>query len=364
MQYFNIKSTDDVEELSRLFSGDSEQQDEITFSVREILKDVKRRGDDACVAFTKKFDGVDITPQNQEVTPKEWHQAAASVDDGLRQALEFAANNIRIFHEKQKHTSWEIDRDGVILGQRIIPIECVGVYVPGGRAKYPSTVLMTALPAHIAGVEEIVMVSPPDRETGTIDPVLLLAAEIAGVNRVFKCGGAQAVAALAYGTETIPRTDKIVGPGNAWVAEAKRQVFGLVGIDLIAGPSEVAILVDENTVTEWVVQDLFAQMEHDPMTRCLVVSMNATKAQDIVKTLELKIQDAARTEILQQAWQRNSFVCATDNLDYAVEILNRFAPEHLQIMTDTPRMVLPDIKNAGAIFLGQYSPVPMGDYVA
>ncbi|MCA9735970.1 histidinol dehydrogenase, partial [candidate division KSB1 bacterium] len=337
MQYFNIKSLDDIEKLSDLFSGDSVMQDTISNSVRNILQDVKQHGDSACVGYTKKFDGVDLTPQNQEVSADEWQQAAANVDGELCEALEFAAKNIRIFHEKQKHSSWEIERDGVVLGQRIKPIERVGIYVPGGRAKYPSTVLMTALPAHIAGVEEIVMVSPPDKETGTIDSVLLFAAKIAGVKRVFKCGGAQAVAALAYGTETIPRTDKIVGPGNAWVAEAKRQVFGTVGIDLIAGPSEVAILVDANSVTNWVVQDLFAQMEHDPMTRCLVVSLSEEKAQDIIKTLEKQMQTAPRSEILLQAWQGNSFVCFVEKLNHAVEILNRFAPEHLQIMVDKPR---------------------------
>ncbi len=364
MKYFQIKTRDDISRVATFFKQDENRHDSVSAAVRNILQQVKDRGDAACVALTAKFDGVELNPEKQEISADEWNEAAASVDAGLRAALEAATKNIGIFHRQQKQASWEINRDGVILGQRVLSIEQVGVYIPGGRAKYPSTVLMTAIPAKIAGVEEIIMVSPPDRQSGTIDALLLLAAKLAGVDRIFKCGGAQAVAALAYGTKTMPAVDKIVGPGNAWVAEAKRQLFGTVGIDLIAGPSEVAILVDEHTVSEWVVRDLFAQMEHDPLARCLVVSLDESKAQDIIQLTESELKNAARSEILQQAWQSGACVCFAKKPAHALEIINHFAPEHLQIMTANPRAILPRIKHAGAIFLGQYSPVPMGDYIA
>ncbi|KAA3615424.1 MAG: histidinol dehydrogenase [Calditrichaeota bacterium] len=364
MNFFHVKNANDLKSLVQSFQQDGAVSKSIFSDVQKILLAVKNRGDAACVEFTEKFDGVKLSPEMQEIDKDTWQKTASSINSDLQEALQFAAKNIQFFHEKQKQSSWEINRDGVILGQRIVPIERVGVYIPGGRAKYPSTVLMTAIPAKIAGVDEIIMVSPPDRETGTIDPVLLYAANLAGVDRVFKCGGAQAVAALAYGTDCIPHVDKIVGPGNAYVAEAKRQVFGTVGIDLIAGPSEVAILVDEQTKTEWIVQDLFAQMEHDPLTRCLIVSLCADKADEIIQLAQNKLHSAPRSAILQQAWVGSTTVTVVENKEVAIEILNGFAAEHLEIMTANPREILPEIKHAGAIFLGQFSPVPMGDYVA
>jgi histidinol dehydrogenase len=251
-----------------------------------------------------------------------------------------------------------------VLEERILPIERVGIYIPGGRAKYPSTVLMTAIPAKIAGVHEIVMVSPPDRATGTVAPILLLAAELAGVDRVFRIGGAQAIAALAFGTNTIPAVDKIAGPGNAYVAEAKRQVFGQVGIDMLAGPTEIALWVDGTAPVRVVAQDLFAQMEHDPLTRALVVSTDAYHLRKIAEGAEQELQRAPRYDILKQAWERNTFFIEANDDVVACAAINTFAPEHLQIMTHARHQWLANIHHAGAIFLGRYSPVVLGDYVA
>ena len=364
MKFFEINSVDNLASLVRQFAATAEPGQDLTATVSGILAAVRQDGDAACTQMTEKFDGVRLAPDEQEISEKDWHAAAATVDEKLANALSLAAKNISLFHREQRQKSWQIERDGVILGQRVLPIERVGIYVPGGRAKYPSTVLMTALPAKIAGVGEIIMVSPPDRESGTIDPVLLLAAKLAGVDRIFQIGGAQAIAALTFGTEHLPAVDKIVGPGNAFVAEAKRQVFGKVGIDLIAGPSEVAIFVDDTTNCVWVVRDLFAQMEHDPQARCLVISLDAAKAQEIIAGVEAELADAPRREIITQAWQNNTVIASAQNKELAVAALNAFAAEHLQLMTQNPHEILPQIKHAGAIFLGQYSPVPMGDYMA
>ncbi|NUO81735.1 histidinol dehydrogenase [candidate division KSB1 bacterium] len=364
MQYLKIKTREDLHGLNALFLESDSASPEIAQTVQHIIAEVQREGDAACLRFTREFDGVTLARNQIEVTRQERAQAQRRVPRALLDALAIAAENIRFFHEKQRMRDWRAEREGVVLEQRYLPIGRVGMYVPGGRAKYPSTVLMTAIPAQIAGVEEIIMVSPPDRETRTIAPVLLAAAEIAGVHRIFRIGGAQAIAALAYGTATIPAVDKIVGPGNAYVAEAKRQVFGKVGIDMLAGPTEVVLLIDATAPVEIVAQDMFAQMEHDPATRATVISVDAAHLQKIIAFVEQEINNAPRAEILRQAWAQRTFLIQTEDEAQACEAANALAPEHLQIMTREPRAFLRHIRNAGAIFLGRYSPVAMGDYIA
>ncbi len=352
------------QEVARLFSRMEAATAEIRGAVGDILDAIRREGDAACLRFTHQFDEVSVTRDTLEVSPEERRQARAALAPDLRAALEKAADNIRYYHQKQKLPGWQAERSGVLFEERILPIARVGIYIPGGRAKYPSTVLMTAIPAKIAGVPEIVMVSPPARATGTIAPVLLLAAELAGVDRVFRIGGAQAIAALAFGTETIPAVDKIAGPGNAYVAEAKRQVFGRVGIDLLAGPTELALLTDGGAPVKVVAQDLFAQMEHDPLTRTFVVSTAGDHLRELAAYAGPELQRAPRHDILRQAWERQTFFVEARDDATACAAINAFAPEHLQIMTRAPRAWLPQIHHAGAIFLGRYSPVAMGDYVA
>ncbi len=364
MQYLTINTHEEVLRLKRLFLETDSSTPAVTQAVQRIISEVRSEGEAACLRFTKEFDGVALAQNQIEVSQEERARAKQLVAPSLLHALETAAKNIRFFHEKQLLQDWRVEREGIVLEQRYLPIARVGIYVPGGRAKYPSTVLMTAIPAKIAGVEEILMVSPPERESGTIAPVLLAAADIAGVHRIFRMGGAQAIAALAFGTETIPAVDKIVGPGNAYVAEAKRQVFGTVGIDMLAGPTEVVLWVDESTPVEIITQDLFAQMEHDPATRAAVISTNEAHLQKIIAHAEHDIRNAPRAEILQQAWEDRTFFIQTNDEALACAAVNALAPEHLQIMTRAPRALMNNIRNAGAIFLGQFSPVAMGDYVA
>jgi histidinol dehydrogenase len=364
VKFIELKTLEDANQVAALFPEVASPSSEIVQSVKHIIDAVRREGDAACRRFTQEFDGVAISSNALEIPADERRQATQLIKPELQNALAQAAENIRFFHEKQRVESWQAERPGVILEERILPIERVGVYIPGGRAKYPSTVLMTAIPAKIAGVEEIVMVSPPDRETGTIDPVLLVAAEIAGVDRIFRLGGAQAVAALAYGTNTIPAVDKIVGPGNAYVAEAKRQVFGRAGIDMLAGPTEVALLVDATAHVSVVVQDMLAQMEHDPVARAVVVSTDTSHLQKIMQQADRQIGRAPREEILRPVWEQNTFFLHAADDETACAAVNALAPEHLQIMTRSPREWLNRIRHAGAVFLGRFSPVAMGDYVA
>jgi histidinol dehydrogenase len=364
MQYLEIKNTENAQHLANLFPETASPAAEITRTVERIIDTVQREGDAACLKYTREFDGVSLHEGALEVTSEKRQHARQHVKPELQNALAQATEHIRYFHEKQRSKNWRIERAGVILEERVLPIERVGIYIPGGRAKYPSTVLMTAIPAQIAGVTEIVMVSPPDRATGMIDPLLLVAAEIAGVHRIFRLGGAQAIAALAFGTTTIPAVDKIVGPGNAYVAEAKRQVFGRVGIDMLAGPTEIMILADNTAPVAVVVQDLFAQMEHDPVTRAVVVSTNKPHLRKIVEHAGQAMEQAPRAEILRQVWEHNTFFLHAGDDETACAAVNAIAPEHLQIMTRAPRELLPRIRHAGAIFLGLYSPVVMGDYVA
>lgn len=364
MQYLEIKNPENAQQLVNLFPATASPSAEIARTVERIIDMVRHEGDAACLNYTREFDGVALSDGAMEVSSDARQRAKQHVKPVLQNALAQAATHIRLFHEKQRCENWRIERAGLILEERVLPIERVGIYIPGGRAKYPSTVLMTAIPAQIAGVTEIVMVSPPDRATGMIDPLLLVAAEIAGVHRIFRLGGAQAIAALAYGTKTIPAVDKIVGPGNTYVAEAKRQVFGRTGIDMLAGPTEIVILVDNTAPVTVVVQDLFAQMEHDPVTRAVIVSTDNKHLRKIAEHAEQAMGQAPRTGILQQVWEHQTFFLHASDDETACAAVNAIAPEHLQIMTRAPRELLPRIRHAGAIFLGLYSPVVMGDYVA
>jgi len=364
MKFIQLKNPAEAQQVAALFSEATTTSSEIVRATQNILAAVQQEGDAACLRFTQQFDGVRLAAEELEVSAAERRQASQNIKSELHAALTQAAANIRFFHERQQLQNWRVERAGVMLEQRFLPIERAGIYIPGGRAKYPSTVLMTAIPAQIAGVAEIIMVSPPDRATGTIDPILLAAAELAGVHRIFRLGGAQAIAALAFGTATIPAVDKIVGPGNAYVAEAKRQVFGRVGIDMMAGPTEIALLVDDTAPVAVVAQDLFAQMEHDPVARALVVSTAASHLHKIIQHIEQHLQRAARAEILRRIWEQHTFFIHVPDDATACAAVNAMAPEHLQIMTQTPSDLLPMIRHAGAIFLGVYSPVVMGDYLA
>lgn len=330
--------------------------------VADILYDVRKNGDKALFAYAAKFDKARLS--SLEVTPEEMEAALSLVEPEFLDILREAAANIRCFHEKQVRTSFVINRDGVVMGQKVTPIEKVGLYVPGGTAAYPSTVLMDSIPAKIAGCGEIVMVTPP-RADGTVNPVILAAASIAGVTKVFKMGGAQAIAALAYGTESVPRVDKIVGPGNAYVAEAKKQVFGRVAIDMIAGPSEILVVADGKSNAAFVAADLLSQAEHDKMASAVLVTDSADFAQAVSRELERQIPMLPRAEIARASIDNNGkIIVAEGNLSLAIDIANEIAPEHLELCVDNPFDYLDKVKHAGSIFMGRYCPEALGDYFA
>ena len=327
--------------------------------VADIIADVRKNGDKALLAYAAKFDKAQLS--SLEVTREEITEALSQVEPEFLDILREAAANIRCFHEKQVRNSFVVNRDGVVMGQKVTPIEKVGLYVPGGTAAYPSTVLMDSIPAKIAGCSEIVMVTPP-RADGTVNPVILAAAYIAGVTRIFKMGGAQAVAALAYGTESVPRVDKIVGPGNAYVAEAKKQVFGRVAIDMIAGPSEILVVADSKSDPRFVAADLLSQAEHDKMASAVLVTDSEAFAQAVSMELERQIPLLPRAEIARASIDRNGkIIVAKDNLALAVDIANEIAPEHLELCVDNPFDYLDKIKHAGSIFMGKYCPEALGD---
>ena len=330
--------------------------------VARIIGQVRSRGDTAVLEYTRELDGAQL--ETLEVTAEEIAAARSAVEPEFLRILEQAAENIADFHRRQVRNSFIIsEKEGVVLGQKVVPIEKVGLYVPGGTASYPSTVLMNAIPAKIAGCRELVMVSPPNRG-GAIAPVILAAASVAGVDRIFKIGGAQAVAALAYGTESVPRVDKIVGPGNAFVAEAKRQVFGLVAIDMIAGPSEILIVADGNSDARCVAADLLSQAEHDKLASAVLVTDSRTLAQAVCAELERQIPLLPRAEIARASVDNNGKIIVTEGLETALDIANALAPEHLELCLDDPFDYLDRIKNAGSIFLGRYCPEALGDYFA
>ncbi|MFD1358857.1 histidinol dehydrogenase [Fictibacillus halophilus] len=354
-----IQPVSELKTLERSVEQNTEQQRK---AVLEILQNVKLEGDKALLNYTEKFDGVSLS--SLEVTKEEIDEAVASLNQEMIDIISEAASNIREYHEKQKRQSWFFTReDGTMLGQKVTPLDSVGVYVPGGTAAYPSSVLMGVIPAAVAGVEEIILVSPPGKD-GKLPAAVLAAASIAGVKRMFKLGGAQAIGALAYGTETVPKTDKIVGPGNIFVALAKREVFGVCDIDMIAGPSEIAVLADETGNAKFIAADLLSQAEHDPRSAVFLVTTSNDLAEKVAAEVESQLNDLPRKEIAAQAVRDYGAIYIVDSLAEGVEVINRIAPEHLEIMTKDPMSLLGKIKHAGAIFLGEYSSEPVGDYFA
>ena len=331
--------------------------------VTDIIANVVKNGDKAVLEYCEKFDKAKLS--SLEVTAEEIDEAFAIVDSEFVEIIKEAAENVREFHSRQVRNSFVIsEKDGVLVGQKVIPIEKVGLYVPGGTAAYPSTVLMDSIPAKIAGCSEIVMVTPPSAN-GKVNPVILAAAKIAGVDRIFKVGGAQAIAALAYGTESIPKVDKIVGPGNAFVAEAKKQVFGKVSIDMIAGPSEILVVADSTCNPKYVAADLLSQAEHDKMASAVLVTDSYELARAVSEELELQIPMLPRAEIARYSIDNNGkIIVAENNLSLAIDIANEIAPEHLELCMDNPFDYLDKIKHAGSIFMGKYCPEALGDYFA
>ena len=331
-------------------------------TVSEIIDTVRQKGDSALYAYCKKFDGVEL--ESLRVTEEEFEEGVQSVDGEFRKVLERAAANIRQFHQNQVRSSFILNnRGGVITGQKVLPVAKAGIYVPGGTAAYPSTVLMDAIPAKIAGVGEIIMVTPPGKD-GRISPVILAAARTAGVDTIFKVGGAQAIAALAYGTQTIPKVDKIVGPGNAFVAEAKKQVYGAVSIDMIAGPSEILVIADGNSDSRVVAADLLSQAEHDRMASAVLLTDSRELAADVQCELERQMKKLERYEIAKASIDSNGKIIVVPDIPCAISVANKIAPEHLELCVDNPFDYLDAIKNAGSVFLGRSCPEALGDYYA
>ena len=330
--------------------------------VADIIADVRKNGDKALFAYCEKFDKATLT--DLAVTPEEMAEARAAVEPRFLEILERAAQNIRKFHQRQVRNSFILnDEGGIVVGQKIIPVDRAGLYVPGGTAAYPSTVLMDAIPAKIAGCKEVVMVTPPGKD-GKVNPVILAAAGVAGIDRIFKVGGAQAVAALAYGTETVPKVDKIVGPGNAYVAEAKKQVFGAVSIDMIAGPSEILIVADGTMNPRHAAADLLSQAEHDRMASAVLVTDSMELALAVQAQLEEQILRLERADIARESIDRNGKIIVADSLSVVIDIANELAPEHLELCVDNPFDYLDSIRHAGSIFMGKNCPEALGDYYA
>lgn len=333
-------------------------------SVAEIVANVRKNKDEAIFEYSKKFDGADINADNIVVTEEEIKEAYEKVDETLLNVMRKALVNIRSYHEKQKQNSWIATEDnGAILGQKVTPLQRVGVYVPGGKAVYPSSVLMNIVPAKVAGVDEIIMTTPPGRD-GKVNPSTLVAAKEAGADKIYKVGGAQAIAALAFGTESIPKVDKIVGPGNIYVALAKKAVFGYVSIDSIAGPSEILVLADETANARYVAADLLSQAEHDEMASAILVTTSQKLAEEVSKEVDGFVAELSRKEIIQKSLDQFGYILVADDMETAVATANEIAPEHLEIITVNPFETMTKIRNAGAIFLGEYSSEPLGDYFA
>ena len=357
IRIYKMNSLSDEEIFSR-----SEEQANVAGTVEEIIADVRNRGDEALKYYAEKFDHAKL--DSLAVSEKELEEAVRTVDPKFLAILSEAAENIGHYHENQVRSDFVVtDRPGVILGQRVLPLERVGIYVPGGTAAYPSTVLMDAIPARIAGVSEIIMVTPPNKE-GKVNPNILAAAYIAGVDKIFKTGGAQAIAALAFGTESVPSVDKIVGPGNAYVAEAKKQVYGRVGIDMMAGPSDIMVLADGNSNPVYVAADLLSQAEHDKMSSAVLITDSEELAVQVQAEIEAQLKALEREEIARVSIENNGKIILVKDLREGIEAANRLAPEHLEICTDQPFDLLPMVRNAGSVFLGRYTPEPMGDYFA
>ena len=333
-------------------------------TVNEIIENVKANKDKAVFEYTKKFDKFDLTAENIKVTREEIEEAYTKMDAKLVEVIRKAAENIKVFHMKQLRNSWfDAKEDGTILGMKITPIEKAGVYVPGGKAAYPSSVLMNVIPAKVAGVKEIIMTTPPGAD-GKVNPGTLVAADIAGVDTIYKVGGAQAIAALAYGTESIPKVDKITGPGNIFVALAKKAVYGYVSIDSIAGPSEILVLADETANPRYVAADMLSQAEHDELASAILITTSKELAEKVSEEVDKFTAELSRTEIIQKSLDNYGYILLAESMEQAIETTNEIASEHLEILTKNPFDVMTKIRNAGAIFLGEYSSEPLGDYFA
>ena len=350
-------------DLRQHLAYSAQNDTQVVQTVEAIIAAVKTQGDVAVLDYTREFDRFEVeAAADLELDADKWREQAQLIDDDQRAALQAAALRIRTYAEHQKADSWQFEQDGVQLGQQITALERVGLYVPGGKAAYPSSVLMNAIPAKVAGVGELIMVVPtPD---GVLNPMVLAAADIAGVDRIFTIGGAQAVAALAYGTETIPAVDKIVGPGNQYVAAAKRLVFGQVGIDMLAGPSEITVVADASTPAEWTAMDLFSQAEHDEAARAILISPDADYLQAVQTEINRLLPSMSRREIIQQSLQQQGLFVQVASLNEAIEVVNQIAPEHLELAFDQAEDYVTQVRNAGAIFVGRYTTESLGDYCA
>lgn len=350
--------------LTTLLDWESASNPTVAETVAKVLAKVRAEGDAALLEFTRQFDGWEPESAAALEIPRSRIQAALdNIDVDVREALETAAERIRAYHQHQCQESWSYrEADGTLLGQQITALERVGLYVPGGKATYPSSVLMNAIPAKVAGVDELIMVSPTPK--GFVNEMVLAAAAIAGVDRVLTIGGAQAVAALAHGTESIPKVDKIVGPGNIYVATAKRQVFGSVGLDMIAGPSEILVICDGKTDPDWIAMDLFSQAEHDEDAQSILLSPDAAFLDKVEASIARLLPESERAEIIRQSLSARGALILVDNMDEAISLSNRIAPEHLELSVDNAEQLLPNIRHAGAIFLGRYTPEALGDYCA
>jgi histidinol dehydrogenase len=359
-----LRESPPFQEIGRMMSANDVSDPDLERSVREIIAAVSARGDEALLEYTRAFDNRDVAQVSDlAISGDDLRSAQESIDSRLLATIRRAAEQIRAFHERQLERGFlDLQEDGTILGQRVLPLAVVGIYVPGGRAAYPSSVLMNAIPARVAGVDRIVMVTPAPG--GVVDPSVLAAAYVAGISEVYTIGGAQAVAALASGTATIPRVDKIVGPGNRWVAEAKRQVFGRVDIDMVAGPSEILVLADDSADPVHVAADLIGQAEHDPDAISWLVTDSEALAEAVPDALERLLSRNPRSEIARAALRDNGLILLVPSMDAAVEAANLRAPEHLELLVRDPMAMVGKIRNAGAIFLGSYSPEPVGDYFA
>ena len=363
MKIIDSQQKDIVAELKRIINRGETATEEVAIVVKEVVERVRKHGDPAVLEYTQKFDRVTLALKDLKISPEEIRNAYTKVETKKVDALKRAAQNIRAFHEKQKINSWvSQEADGVILGQLARPIQSAGVYVPGGKACYPSTVLMNVIPAKVAGVEQLIMCSPVPG--GTMNPYILVAADIAGVSEIYKIGGAQAIAAMAYGTASIPKVDKIVGPGNIYVATAKRYVFGQVDIDMIAGPSEILVIADHSANPTFVASDLLSQAEHDELASSMLVTTSRELAEKVSAEIERQLANLNRKEIARKAIDRFGVIVIVGDLQEAAEVSNSIAPEHLELAVEKPFELLALIRNAGAIFLGHYTPESVGDYIA
>ena len=361
-----VRSNDQTRQniLANLLKRDPNNYSGYEKTVQAIVEDVKSRRDEAILEYTKKFDGVELTPEELRVTAEEIEEALSLVEPSLLAVMKKSMKNIKEYHEKQKQYSWfDSRRDGTILGQKVTPLASVGVYVPGGKAAYPSSVLMNIIPAKVAGVSRIVMVTPPGKD-GKVNPVTLAAAHLAGVTDAYKVGGAQAIAALAFGTGAIPRVDKIAGPGNIFVALAKKAVYGHVSIDSIAGPSEILVLADDSANPRYVAADLLSQAEHDELASAILVTTSRELAEQVSQQAEQFVKDLSRREIIEKSLENYGYILVADTKEEALETVNLIASEHLEIMTKNPFEDMMKVRNAGAIFLGENSSEPLGDYFA